>query len=176
MASRPLGEGTSGNDTAENSGSCWVNFKNVDIESKVGIPVYLEEWTCSTNSILYWGSWERTLRRTTECRWFWRGCSLETHLQREKGTGQRPTVPLQPRPLPILQGALEPGWLSELLVPSEVRNPGPLYPALASWKWVTLDEALLCSQGQCPVKDMTVSHQQSVFPASRGESSLLIVF
>lgn len=37
----------------------------------------------------------------------------------------------------------------ELLVPSEVRNPGPLYPALASWKWVTLDEALLCSQGQC---------------------------
>lgn len=80
------------------------------------------------------------------------GDALWRHACKEK-EGQSPTVPQQPRPLPILQGALEPGWLSELGVPSEVGNPGPLCPALASWKWVTLGEALLCRQGQCPVKD-----------------------
>ena len=74
------------------------------------------------------------------------GDALWRHACKEK-EGQSPTEPQQPRPLPILQGALELGWLSEFHVPSVVGKPGPLYPVLALWKWVTLDEALLCRQG-----------------------------
>ena len=90
------------------------------------------------DSILDWGSWKQILRRIIECTWVFLGGALllgGKPVRRESGTGQRPTGPLQPRPLPILQRAQEPRGL--LGLPHLRQEAAPSYPALAFWSRVT---------------------------------------
>lgn len=117
----------------------------------------------------------RVFRRTVEGRWFW-GDALGNYTCKKGKAGleQRPTIQLRPRPLSILQEVLERGWLSKL---SHMRQDARTWnQVLAFWKGEALYKALLCGQGQSPVRDTAVSHQYPRCPASTGDPNLLVVF